>query len=126
VTEGEDKPLKYPTVFNTADVVVVTKVDLAAAVEFDARALDRNLQAVRPGIEALAVSAKSGDEMGAWLDLLAAGRAGCWRKKATARRIAGSMLRWSPGTVAASTSRPRSGIAAGASGSGRRQSIAFG
>ena len=35
VTEGEDKPLKYPTIFNTADVAVITKMDLAAAVEFD-------------------------------------------------------------------------------------------
>jgi hydrogenase nickel incorporation protein HypB len=43
LTEGEDKPLKYPTVFNTADVAVVTKLDLAAAVEFDAALLRRNI-----------------------------------------------------------------------------------
>src|SRR4051812_24988217 len=41
VTEGEDKPLKYPTIFNTADVAIVTKTDLAAAVEFDGNALAR-------------------------------------------------------------------------------------
>src|ERR1700680_4784372 len=59
VTEGEDKPLKYPTIFNTADVAVVTKGDLAAAVEFDRAAAHRNIQSVRPGMEILEVSAKS-------------------------------------------------------------------
>src|SRR5205085_2529075 len=43
VTEGEDKPLKYPTIFNTADVAVLTKADLAEAVEFDAAAARRNI-----------------------------------------------------------------------------------
>jgi hydrogenase nickel incorporation protein HypB len=82
VTEGEDKPLKYPTIFNTADIALVTKTDLAAAVEFDAKALHRNLQAVRPGIESLAVSAKSGDGMDAWLDLVRSGLA-AWRATAS-------------------------------------------
>ena len=58
VTEGEDKPLKYPTIFNTADVALITKADLATAVEFDADAAFKNIQAVRPGIEVLTVSAK--------------------------------------------------------------------
>ncbi len=49
VTEGEDKPLKYPTIFNSADVAVITKMDLAAAVEFDEESLKANIQAVRPG-----------------------------------------------------------------------------
>ena len=48
VTEGEDKPLKYPTIFNTADVALITKTDLAGAVEFDAAAAHRNVQSVRP------------------------------------------------------------------------------
>src|SRR5947209_7937527 len=61
VTEGEDKPLKYPTIFNTADVAVITKMDLAAAVEFDAAAAQRNIQAVRPGIPIFHVSAKIGE-----------------------------------------------------------------
>src|ERR1035437_7531466 len=47
VTEGKDKPLKYPTIFNSADVAVITKSDLAAAVEFDESAARRNIQAVR-------------------------------------------------------------------------------
>jgi hydrogenase nickel incorporation protein HypB len=70
VTEGEDKPLKYPTIFHTADVAVITKVDLAAAVEFDAAAAHRNIQAVRPGISVLEVSAKSGDGMAPFLEFL--------------------------------------------------------
>src|SRR5437764_490414 len=48
VTEGEDKPLKYPTIFNSADVAVITKIDLAAAVEFDWAAVEGNIQRVRP------------------------------------------------------------------------------
>ena len=60
VTEGEDKPLKYPTIFNSADVAILTKIDLADAVEFDRAAAERNIQAVRPGMPTFAVSAKSG------------------------------------------------------------------
>ncbi len=50
VTEGEDKPLKYPTIFNSADIAVITKIDLAEAVEFDWTAAKANIQAVRPGM----------------------------------------------------------------------------
>jgi hydrogenase nickel incorporation protein HypB len=70
VTEGEDKPLKYPTIFNTADVAVITKMDLAAAVEFDAEAVCRNIHSVRPGMEILKVSAKSGEGMDEFLRFL--------------------------------------------------------
>ncbi len=69
-TEGEDKPLKYPTIFNTADVAVVTKLDLAEVLEFDAAALRRNIQAVRPGMTTLEVSAKTGAGMDAWITKL--------------------------------------------------------
>ncbi|KAA5543706.1 hydrogenase nickel incorporation protein HypB [Roseiconus nitratireducens] len=69
-TEGEDKPLKYPTIFNTADLAVITKMDLATAVEFDAEAARKNIGEVRPGMEILEVSAKSGAMMDAWLDSL--------------------------------------------------------
>jgi len=71
VTEGEDKPLKYPTIFNTADVAVITKTDLAHAVGFDREALERNIQSVRPGMRTIAVSAKTGDGIGALLTQLA-------------------------------------------------------
>ena len=70
VTEGEDKPLKYPTIFNTADIAVITKADLAQAVEFDWDAAKRNISAVRPGMEIMSVSAKTGEGMDRWLDRL--------------------------------------------------------
>jgi hydrogenase nickel incorporation protein HypB len=70
VTEGEDKPLKYPTIFNTADVAVITKADLAAAVEFDEEAATRNIQAVRPGMEIRRVSAKTGAQLEPLMDWL--------------------------------------------------------
>jgi len=72
VTEGEDKPLKYPTIFNSADVTVVTKIDLASAVGFNRDALLRNVDRVRPGMPVLEVSARTGDGMSAWLDLVTA------------------------------------------------------
>src|ERR1700679_2948038 len=71
VTEGEDKPLKYPTIFNSADVAVITKIDLAAAVEFDERAADANIQAVRPGMQVFKVSAKTNEGMDDCLQFLA-------------------------------------------------------
>jgi hydrogenase nickel incorporation protein HypB len=61
VTEGEDKPLKYPTIFNTADVAVITKMDLAQAAEFDLETAEQNIQAVRPGMPVLRVSSRTGD-----------------------------------------------------------------
>jgi hydrogenase nickel incorporation protein HypB len=70
VTEGEDKPLKYPTIFHTADVALITKTDLAEAVEFDAAAAHRNIRAVRPGMEIFEVSAKTGAGLERWLDYL--------------------------------------------------------
>ena len=72
VTEGEDKPLKYPTIFNSADVAVVTKMDLALAVEFDWNLAYGNIQAVRPGMRVLKVSAKTGDGMDEYMGLLTA------------------------------------------------------
>jgi hydrogenase nickel incorporation protein HypB len=71
VTEGEDKPLKYPTIFNTSDVAVITKIDLAEAVEFDREAARTNIQAVRPGIPIFEVSAKTGHGLEAWISFLA-------------------------------------------------------
>jgi hydrogenase nickel incorporation protein HypB len=71
VTEGEDKPLKYPTIFNSADVAVVTKNDLAAAVDFNWDAAFGNIQAVRPGMRVFRLSAKTGDGMEEYLQFLA-------------------------------------------------------
>jgi hydrogenase nickel incorporation protein HypB len=74
VTEGEDKPLKYPTIFNTADAAIISKIDLARAVEFDADAARRNLLAVRPGLPIFELSARTGAGMDAWLEYLAQAR----------------------------------------------------
>ena len=75
VTEGEDKPLKYPGLFNTADVAAITKLDLAQACEFD-RALARaNIDAVRPGMRVFETSAKTGTGLDEWLGYLADRRA---------------------------------------------------
>jgi hydrogenase nickel incorporation protein HypB len=82
VTEGEDKPLKYPTIFNSADVAVITKIDLADAVEFDWDAARANIQAVRPNMEVLRVSAKTGAGMDVWQKFLEARAEGANRRSA--------------------------------------------
>ncbi len=69
-TEGEDKPRKYPTIFNTADVAVITKMDLVSAVEFDKQAALESIQAVRPAMQVFEVSAKTGAGMDEWLQFL--------------------------------------------------------
>jgi hydrogenase nickel incorporation protein HypB len=76
VTEGEDKPLKYPTIFNSADVAVLTKMDLSHAVDFDEPTALANIQAVRPGMQVLRVSAKTGLGMKEFIDFLGLRRAG--------------------------------------------------
>lgn len=70
VTEGEDKPLKYPTIFNTSDIAVITKTDLAQAVEFDWDTAKRNIEAVRPGMEVITISSKTGEGIDRWLQRL--------------------------------------------------------
>src|SRR5271157_3965752 len=74
VTEGEDKPLKYPTIFNSADVAVITKMDLAEAVEFDEASVRANIQAVRPGMRCFAVSTKTSMGLKQYLQFLSASR----------------------------------------------------
>jgi hydrogenase nickel incorporation protein HypB len=71
VTEGEDKPLKYPALFKSADAVVINKIDLAEAVAFDRDAALANLNAIAPQAELFEVSARRGDGLEpliAWLD----------------------------------------------------------
>jgi len=72
VTEGEDKPLKYPPIFHGADLVLITKTDLAEAAGFDREAARKHLEAVAPGIAVLEVSAKTGAGMDEWLEILRA------------------------------------------------------
>jgi hydrogenase nickel incorporation protein HypB len=70
VTEGEDKPLKYPPMFRNADVVLLTKTDLAPHVDFDRAAALANIRRVSPASTIFEVSARSGDGMAAWCDFL--------------------------------------------------------
>jgi hydrogenase nickel incorporation protein HypB len=72
VTEGDDKPLKYPHMFRAADLMVVNKVDLAPYVPFDIDACIANARQIKPGLEALQVSALRGDGLDAWYDWLSA------------------------------------------------------
>lgn len=73
VTEGEDKPLKYPTIVNSADVAVITKLDLAEAVGFQRDRFYEGLHAVRPGLPVIEVSARTGEGLAGWLTHLEAG-----------------------------------------------------
>jgi hydrogenase nickel incorporation protein HypB len=66
VTEGTDKPLKYPYMFAAADLVVVNKTDLLPYVDFDLAACRRHLAAINPRAQVVAVSATTGDHLGDW------------------------------------------------------------
>ena len=68
VTEGEDKPLKYPVIFHNADLVLVTKVDLADAVEFNRERAMANIRKVAPGSSILEISSKSGQGIRDWYE----------------------------------------------------------
>lgn len=69
--EGEDKPEKYPVLFATAKLALLTKMDLADPLDWDLKACQRSIQSVHPGMMTLKLSAKTGDGMEAWLDYLA-------------------------------------------------------
>ena len=71
VTEGEDKPLKYPGLFNSADAAVITKIDIAEPCGFDRELALHNINEIRPGIRIFETSAKTGAGMDAWFDYLA-------------------------------------------------------
>ena len=70
VTEGEDKPLKYPPMFQAADVVIVSKLDLANACEYDREKLLANIRRIAPDAQVFELSAKTGQGMEAWRDFL--------------------------------------------------------
>ncbi|MDX3538087.1 hydrogenase nickel incorporation protein HypB [Streptomyces sp. MB09-01] len=76
VTEGEDKPLKYPTAFGLAQLVVVTKTDIARAVAFDEAAFRAHVEQVNPGVEVVLTSARAGEGLGLLLDRALAAGAG--------------------------------------------------
>jgi hydrogenase nickel incorporation protein HypB len=70
VTEGEDKPLKYPLMFRTAELVLVNKIDLLPHLDFDVELFEHNLDAVNPGVPRMLVSARTGEGVDAWRDWL--------------------------------------------------------
>jgi hydrogenase nickel incorporation protein HypB len=70
VTEGEDKPLKYPLMFRTCDLVLVNKIDLLPHLDYDLDKFLYHLDHVHPGVERMMVSARTGEGVGAWRDWL--------------------------------------------------------
>jgi hydrogenase nickel incorporation protein HypB len=72
VTEGEDKPLKYPVMFQKADLVLLTKVDLIPYLDFDVTAVEDALARVMPDAKLLKVSAKTGEGIETWVEWLEA------------------------------------------------------
>jgi hydrogenase nickel incorporation protein HypB len=70
VTEGEDKPLKYPLAFNTSHLALITKSDIAEAVGFDRATALRSIEGVHPGMDVLEISTRTGAGLDAWLALL--------------------------------------------------------
>ncbi|WP_432840227.1 hydrogenase nickel incorporation protein HypB [Dactylosporangium sp. CA-092794] len=75
VTEGEEKPLKYPVMFRAADLVIVNKVDLLPHLDFDLALFRANLRAVNPAATVLEVSARTGEGVEEWCAWLRARRA---------------------------------------------------
>ncbi len=67
VTEGDDKPLKYPSIFFKSELMVLTKTDLLPYVPFDARLAVENARRVHPGMEVIRVSCLAGDGLGEWM-----------------------------------------------------------
>ena len=74
VTEGEDKPLKYPSMFHSAQVAIITKIDLAEPCDFDRDTAIANIRSVQPDMRVFEVSAKKGAGMREWIDYLSAAR----------------------------------------------------
>jgi hydrogenase nickel incorporation protein HypB len=74
VTEGEDKPLKYPGIFAASELMLISKADLLPHLDFDVEALVQNARKVRPGIAVIRISAKTGEGFDDWLDWIESGR----------------------------------------------------
>lgn len=70
VTEGEDKPLKYPTIFKSADVIIINKIDIAEAVEFNQDLALKNIKMIAPQANIFLVSARTGEGMQTWYSYL--------------------------------------------------------
>jgi hydrogenase nickel incorporation protein HypB len=76
VTEGEDKPLKYPDMFRAADLMLLNKCDLLPYLEFDSDEAETHARRVNPGLRVIRLSATHGRGMDEWLEWLVAGAAG--------------------------------------------------
>jgi len=85
VTEGEDKPLKYPSIFFKSELVIITKTDLLPYVPFDIAKAEENARKVHPGVEVVRVSCTAGDGLQEWLQWLE-------RKKTAVRQEAESYV----------------------------------
>jgi hydrogenase nickel incorporation protein HypB len=70
VAEGEDKPLKYPLMFRTCELVLINKIDLLPYVDFDLERFEYHLDAVHPGVPRMLMSARTGEGVEAWRDWL--------------------------------------------------------
>lgn len=70
VAEGEDKPAKYPLVFNVSQLCLLTKTDLLVVLDYDLALAEKNLREVNPKLPVIKLSVKTGDGFGAWLDYL--------------------------------------------------------
>ncbi|WP_457553000.1 hydrogenase nickel incorporation protein HypB [Desulfobacula sp.] len=70
VTEGEDKPLKYPLMFRVADIAILNKIDLLPYLDFDAKLAVDNMKQVHPGLPVFEMSAKTGEGLDPWIEWL--------------------------------------------------------
>ena len=84
VTEGEDKPLKYPHMFRASDVMIVNKSDLLPYVDFDVSTCIENARKVNPGIRVFALSAATGEGMQSWYE---------WLGQQAGQRVEGDVTR---------------------------------
>jgi hydrogenase nickel incorporation protein HypB len=94
VTEGEDKPLKYPDMFAASDVMILNKCDLLPYLDFDTKRCIEYARRINPHIQVIQLSARSGEGLGVWLDWVRQGH-----QRVTATR-SGTML---PGIASAKT-----------------------
>ena len=72
VTEGEDKPLKYPVMFQEADCLLITKIDLAPYLEIDINQIEENVRSLNPDVTIIPMSAKTGEGLQYWFDWVCA------------------------------------------------------
>ncbi|HEX4944489.1 MAG TPA: hydrogenase nickel incorporation protein HypB [Usitatibacteraceae bacterium] len=86
VTEGEDKPLKYPDMFAAADLMLLNKCDLLPHLDFDVDLCEANARRINPSIQVLRVSATKGEGLDAWLEWIRGGA-----REARARRLRGAV-----------------------------------